>query len=200
MTQPQDPWSNPDNAQWQNPAASYPPQPGQYQVSQVGQASFSMAPLAPVLPQELGPARPPTVTAAMWIWIAAAVLSVAVLPVMLLTNTDFFLSGDSITSERDRQAGEIGLRVMATLAGFGMLIAAAPYVAFAIVMRGGKSWARILLTILGALGLATMVAITFIAIGGQVWQPAVTMTVVIIGLTVAALVLQFLPPSNRYIR
>ncbi|MFD5824258.1 hypothetical protein [Lentzea sp. NPDC060358] len=209
MTQPQDPWSNPDNAQWQNPAGSYPagshpagqePYAGQYQVSHVGQASFSMAPLSPVLPQELAPARPPTITAAMWIWIAAAVLSVAVLPVMLLTNADYFVSPDDVVSERDRQAGEFGVRALALMSGFGMLVAAAPYIAFAVVLRNGQSWARILLTILAVLGFLTMIAILFIALAAQVWQPAVAMTVLVMGLTVAAVVLQFLPPSNRFIR
>ncbi|WP_329788774.1 hypothetical protein V1227_30405 [Lentzea sp. DG1S-22] len=204
MTQPHDPWANPgDDVQWQNPAGAYPvaPQPGgQYQVSHVGQESFSMAPLPPVQPYEMAPPRPATITAAAWTWIAGAVLSVAVLPVMLLTNADFFVNGDRVLSEEDRQAGELGLRVMATLFGFAMLVAAAPYVAFAIVLRNGQNWARILLTILGVLGILSMMAITFIAVGGEVWQPAVTMTIVTTGLTVAALVLQFLPASNRYVR
>ncbi len=204
MTQPQDPWSNPDGAQWQNPAGSYPVAPqagGQYQVSHVGQASFSMAPLPPVLPQEMAPPRPPTITAAMWIWIAGAVLSVAVVPVMLLTNTEYFLGQDSgIVTEQDRQAGEFGVRAMALMFGFAMLVAAAPYISFAIVLRNGQNWARILLTILGVLGFLSMIAILFIALAARVWQPAVTISVVVIGLTVAAVVLQFLPASNRYVR
>jgi hypothetical protein len=204
VTQPQDPWSNPDTAQWQNPAGAYPvspePQHGQYQVSHVGQASFSMAPLPPVLPQEMAPPRPPTITAAMWIWIAAAVLSVAVLPVMLLTNADYFLTQDSVVTEQDRQAGEFGVRAMALVSGFAMLVAAAPYIAFAVVLRNGQAWARILLTILAVLGFLSMIAIMFIALAARVWQPAVTISVVVLGLTVAAVVLQFLPPSNRYVR
>ncbi|SEP83720.1 hypothetical protein SAMN05216188_101640 [Lentzea xinjiangensis] len=205
MTQPQNPWSNPDaGAGWQNPPGPYPVPPdtgGHYQVSHVGQASFSMAPLAPVPPQELAPPRPPTITAAMWIWIAAAVLSVAVVPVMLLTNTEYFLDQDgAIVTDEDRQAGELGVRVMALMFGFAMLVAAAPYVAFAIVLRNGQNWARILLTILAVLGFLSMTAILVIALAAQVWQPAVTISVVVIGLTVAAVVLQFLPASNRFVR
>lgn len=193
-----------DHAGWQNPAGAYPAMPesgGQYQVSHVGQASFAMAPLSPVLPQELPPGRPATVTAAMWIWIAAAVLSVAVLPVMLLSNADFFLTQDGGTvTEQERQAEEFGVRALALIFGFAMLVAAAPYVAFAVVLRNGQNWARILLTILGVLGFLAMMGITFIALGAQAWQPSVTISILVMGLTVAAVVLQFLPASNKYVR
>ncbi|MGW6450052.1 hypothetical protein [Lentzea sp. NPDC055074] len=191
-----------DHAQWQNPAA-YPGVPsagGQYQVNQVANSGYVMPPLSPVLPHEMAPPRPATITAAMWIWIAAAVLSVAVLPVMLLANADFFLTQDSIVTEEDRQAADLGVRAMAVIFGFVMLVAAAPYVAFAVVLRNGQNWARILLTILAVLGFLTMIAIIFVSIGSDVWQPSVAISIVVIGLTIAAVVLQFLPASNRYVR
>ncbi|MFI6098798.1 hypothetical protein ACIA8G_24855 [Lentzea sp. NPDC051213] len=199
------PWQPPDSAQWQNPAGAYPvsPEPfaGHYQVSHVGQASFSMAPLSPVLPQEMAPARPATITAAMWIWLAGAVLSIAVVPVLMLGNIDFLVAQDgSVESLSDRQAAELGVTVTAVMAGFAMLVAAAPYVAFAIVLRNGQNWARILLTILGALGFLTMVSILLLSLAAEVWQVPAAMSVVVIGLTVAAVVLQFLPASNKYVR
>ncbi|SDF62847.1 hypothetical protein SAMN05216553_102402 [Lentzea fradiae] len=202
MSQPRDPWSTPDDVQWQNPAGPYPapPQPGgHYQVNQVGQASFAMTPLRPVAPQELAPDRPPTVTAATWIWIAGAVLSVALLPVLFLTNSEYLIGQEDVVSQRRQAAGEFGVRALAMMSGFGMLIAAAPYIAFAIVLRNGQSWARILLTILAVLGALSMFVILSFALAAQVWQPAVAMGVVVIGLTVAAVVLQFLPPSNRFV-
>ncbi|MFD4672309.1 hypothetical protein ACFWNN_21455 [Lentzea sp. NPDC058450] len=216
-----------DHAQWQNPAGAYPVAqpaapyaqalgspdpyaqvlghvdpyaPSPYQVNQVGGGSFPMAPLSPVLPHEMAPPRPPTITAAMWIWIAAALLSVAVLPVMLLANADFFLSSDTIVTEEDRQAGEIGVRAFAVISGFCMLVAAAPYVAFAIVLRNGHNWARVLLTVLAVLGLLAMISVLFLSIGATVWMPSVAIAILVIGLTVAAVVLQFLPASNRYVR
>ncbi|MFJ5993043.1 hypothetical protein [Lentzea sp. NPDC092896] len=205
MTYPQDPWQqqNPDDVQWQNPAGAYPVAPapaGQYQVNQVGQASFAMAPLSPVLPHEMAPPRPATITAAMWIWIAGALLSVAVIPVLLLVNADYIPNQGSSVTEEDRQAGELGVRVMAVFSGFAMLVAAAPYVAFAVVLRNGQSWARILLTILGVIGFLSMIAITLISLNARVWQPGVVISVVVIGLTVAAVVLQFLPASNKFVR
>ncbi|GHH37161.1 hypothetical protein [Lentzea cavernae] len=208
MTNPQDPWRNPaDDVQWQNPASGYPATggypvvPGQYQVNQVGQAGFGMAPLAPVLPQEMAPPRPPTITAAMWIWIAGAVLSVAVIPVLLLVNADFLIAGDRTRmSVEEREASELGLRAVSVMAGFAMLVAAAPYIAFAIVLRNGQNWARILLTILGALGVLSMVVTLALELQLPVWQPGAALCVVVIGLTVAAVVLQFLPASNRYVR
>ncbi|MDX8055295.1 hypothetical protein SK571_38475 [Lentzea sp. BCCO 10_0798] len=191
-------WQNPAGAGWQNPTSAYPTAPGgHYQVNQVAQASY---PMSPVQSHELPPARPATINAAMWIWIVGAVLSVAVLPVMLLVNADFFLTQDSIVTEEDRRAGELGVRAMAVIFGFVMLVAAAPYVAFAIVLRNGQNWARILLTILGGLGLVSMIGITFISIGARVWQPSVAICIVVIGLTIAAVVLQFLPASNRFVR
>ena len=120
---------------------------------------------------------------------------------MLLTNTEYFLGQDSgIVTEQDRQAGEFGVRAMALMFGFAMLVAAAPYISFAVVLRNGQNWARVLLTILGVLGFLSMIAILLIALAARVWQPAVTISVVVIGLTVAAVVLQFLPASNRYVR
>lgn len=204
MTDPQspNPWQNPDNAQWQNPAGGYPVTPaGQYQVSHVGQASFAMAPLSPVLPQELAPARPATITAAMWIWIAAAVLSVAVIPVLLLSNMESIAA--DLRDDRDpsvSEAPELAVQIWAVLAGFGMLAAAAPYIAFAIVLRNGHNWARILLTVLGVLGFMSMIAIMLLGLQAPVWQAGVSISIVVIGLTLAAVVLQFLPPSNKYVR
>ncbi|MFD4643029.1 hypothetical protein ACFWN2_37365 [Lentzea sp. NPDC058436] len=208
MTHPQDPWQNPGNdVQWQNPAGGYPPAPtgqypptGQYQVNHVGQASFAMTPLAPVLPQEMAPPRPPTITAAMWIWIAGALLSVAVVPVLLLVNADHLIAGDRTITEESRRAGELGLRTIAVMSGFGMLVAAAPYIAFAVVLRNGQNWARILLTILGGLGILSMIVTLALELQLPVWQPGAAICVVVIGLTVAAVVLQFLPASNRYVR
>ncbi|MEV6712185.1 hypothetical protein AB0M48_09080 [Lentzea sp. NPDC051208] len=191
-------WQNPAGTGWQNPTSAYPTPPGgHYQVNQVAQASY---PMSPVQAHELPPARPATINAAMWIWILGAVLSVAVLPVMLLVNADFFLTQDSIVTEEDRRAGEIGVRAMAVMFGFMMLVAAAPYVAFAIVLRNGQNWARILLSILGGLGLVSMISIAFVSIGARVWQPSVAICIVVIGLTIAAIVLQFLPASNRFVR
>ncbi|WP_394615176.1 hypothetical protein JNUCC0626_35980 [Lentzea sp. JNUCC 0626] len=200
-----------DHAQWQNPAGAYPVQPtsqypvdgqypGQYQVNQVGGGSFAMAPLSPVLPHEMAPPRPATITAAMWIWIAAAVLSVAVLPVLFLVNTDVVLGQADVVTEQDRQATEIGMKAFAVISGFGMLVAAAPYVAFAIVLRNGHNWARVLLTVLAVLGLLVMISILFFSIAATVWMPSVAMAILVIGLSVAAVVLQFLPASNRYVR
>ncbi|MET9228475.1 hypothetical protein [Lentzea sp. NPDC003310] len=194
-------WQNTSTAGWQNPAApQYPAAPGsQYQVASANQG-YVMAPLTPVHSQEMAPERPATITAAMWIWIVAAALSVAVVPVMMLANTDFILAQDNFVTEEDRRTGELGLRTIAVMIGFAMLVAAAPYVAFAIVLRNGQNWSRILLTILGGLGFVAMMVIIFISIGWQVWQPSVAIGIVVMGLTAAAIVLQFLPASNRFVR
>lgn len=199
MTDPQNPspWANPDNAQWQNPypAENIGATHGTYQVHAINNMAFPMPPLSPVLPHEVPPARPATITAAMWIWILGAVLSVVVIPVLMFANVDHM-----IASETDRQAAELGVQVTAIMAGFGMLVAAAPFIAFAIVLRNGHNWARITLTILGMLGVVSMIAITLIGLQAPVWQAGVAMSIVVIGLTVAAVVLQFLPASNKYVR
>jgi hypothetical protein len=206
------PWENPDKPQSHGayevhavgdmglpmpPAPEPAPPQGAYQVHPVSNMGFPMPPLAPLAPQEFPPRRPATITAAMWIWIAGAVLSVAVFPVLFLTNTEFFLNQDT---SADRAAGEFGVRALALIFGFLMLVAAAPYVAFAIVLRNGQNWARVLLTVLGAIGFLSTLAIMFFALAAQVWQPATAISIVVLGLTVAAVVLQFLPPSNSYVR
>ncbi|MEV6244507.1 hypothetical protein [Lentzea sp. NPDC051838] len=197
MTDPQNPpqspspWSNPENPQWQSPPVS------SYQVQSVNNMGIPMPPLGPVPPQELPPQRPATITAAMWIWIAGAVLSVAVLPVMFLTNAEYFLASDPTV---DRTTGQFGVGVLAVLSGFLMLVAAAPYIAFAIVLRNGQNWARVLLAVLGAIGFLSTLGIAFIALAADVWQPATAIAIVTLGLTVAAVVLQFLPASNRFVR
>ncbi|KOV80905.1 hypothetical protein [Nocardia sp. NRRL S-836] len=221
MTDPQNPWQNPE--QWQqptgqyqasqyqasqyqpgqypvdqHPAGQYPPT-SQYQVQPVHNPAWSMTPLNPVLPEEMAPPRPATITAAMWTWIAAAVLAIAVLPVLILGNAASLI-GDSTVTAEDRSAAELGVTSLAVFAGFGMLVAAAPYVAFAVVLRNGHSWARILLTILGALGVPTMIGTLLFALNAPAWQPGVVLSVLVLGLTVAAVVLQFLPASNRYVR
>ncbi|MGW6937267.1 hypothetical protein ACWGE0_44965 [Lentzea sp. NPDC054927] len=206
MTDPQNPapnpWANPDTAQWQQaPTVSHGAEFGQYQVAPVNNMGFAMPAMTPALPQEMAPARPPTITAAMWIWIAAAVLSVAIGPVLMLTNMDYLIAQDATSSTADgRQAAELGLQAVTAVVGFGMLIAAAPYIAFAVVLRNGHNWARILLTILGMLGLVAMVAITLVGLQAPSWQAGVTIGIVVIGLTVAAVVLQFLPASNKFVR
>ena len=206
MTDPQNPWQNPDTAQWQNPYTTphqntHGAAHGIYEVQPVNNMSYPMPPLAPVLPQELAPARPPTITAAMWIWIAGAVLSVAVGPVLMLTNLEYLVTQDpSVDTSDGRRAAELGFQISTIVLGFAMLVAASPYIAFAIVLRNGHNWARILLTILGMFGLVSMVAIVLIGLRAPTWQPGVTIGIVVIGLTVAAVVLQFLPASNKFVR
>lgn len=192
-----------DNAQWQSPApySDVGAQHVQYHVAPVNNLAFPMPPMTPALPQEMGPARPSTITAAMWIWIAGAVLSVALGPVLMLGNMDYLLAQDSsLVTAEDRRAGELAFQIMTVVVGFGMLIAAAPYIAFAVVLRNGQNWARILLTILGMFGLVTMVALLLVGLQAPQWQAGVTISTVVIGLTVAAVVLQFLPASNKYVR
>ncbi|MDX8037521.1 hypothetical protein SK803_45620 [Lentzea sp. BCCO 10_0856] len=204
MPQEPNPWANPGTPQW--PAAQPPPgnhgaEFVQYQVAPVNNLGFAMPPLAPVLPQEMAPARPSTITTAMWIWIAAAVLSIALGPVLMLTNMDYLIAQDSAADTADgRRAAELGFQVTAVVAGFAMLVAAAPYIAFAVVLRNGHNWARILLTILGMIGLVVMVALTLVGLQAPAWQAGVTISIVVMGLTVAAVVLQFLPASNKYVR
>lgn len=189
MTEPQSPWQNPDQSQ--QPAS-------QYQVTPVHNPAWSMAPLTPVLPQEMAPPRPATITAAMWIWIVGAVLAIAVVPTLIIANADAIVAAERTAS--DREAAELGTRVLAVMAGFGMLVAAAPFIAFAIVLRNGQSWARILLTILGGLGLVSMLVVLLIAVQTEAWQAGVVLSIVVMGLTIAAVTLQFLPVSNRYVR
>jgi hypothetical protein len=152
------------------------------------------------------PARPAELVASFWCWIAALVVSVLTVPGMVLLRGDAFVAGvhaGTTPSPEDEAAAGLVLAIAVASAFVGLVVLAAPYLVGALNLRLGRAWARIFLTVLSApAALYGLVAFSVFATdpfwGGSraVGLLAVALTVL---LTVAAVVLMFLPGANRYV-
>lgn len=135
--------------------------------------------------ESIASARPSSVTAAFWLWIVEAILSVVfgiiVVAVAASTPAVTDLSG----SQRDTAVGVlIGVAVV-----FIVVAVIRGLIAFA--MRRGRNWARIVLTVLAALSIVA----TVVQGGGAGWLLWVSVV-----LAVVAVVLMFVPASNAWFR
>lgn len=123
----------------------------------------------------LSPARtaPTVVTASFWLWIASAVISLLA----------FFLTLPVLLDSSAASGAYAGGLVVGSIAG--ALLGAALRIVFAIFLLRGANWARIVLTVIGALVLLSLipsavagdllgilVALIAIAAGVLMWLPA----------------------------
>jgi hypothetical protein len=150
--------------------------------------------------------RPATLTASFWSWIAATALVVVGLPGVFALQNEAFArivmanqSGEPI----DEPTARFASLITAVLFGVGFLVLSTPYVVAFINLLGGKEWARVMLAILGALGLlfGLIMLAAFIGGAGEL-NPVygVVWALLFLIATVVAIVLMFLPPSNDYVR
>ena len=155
------------------------------------------------LPPE--PVRPNTVTFAFYCWLATAVVSIIGL-ILTLTSPIWDLAVNAATRQ-----GNVSLQgtsvqsLINTLKIFTVVIAlvfVAVYLLFAFKMYAGRNWARIVLTVFGALTLLSAFTPTnrSVTVGSEVynintgaWAGYVTALLALIGI-----VLMFLAPSNKY--
>ena len=191
MSTPQDPYSRPPEGQSPPfdppqgyPPQGYPPQPGQQDAAQ---------PLA-------APAGPPPrqVQTSFVLW---AVIVVLQLVGIALT----FAERESLRAAAEEQAraqggGRLDPQAVDAIVTFGIVFGvvlavlfAVAILVFAIFMRRGQNWARIVLAVLG--GLLVLFALASLIGGtvGAVVQSLLTLVVVI-----AALVLMFTEPANAW--
>jgi hypothetical protein len=150
---------------------------------------------------------PRTVDVARWLWVAGALLS-AVRSLVVLADRqglrdqvrqlDPTLFGQQVETAVN---GEIVLGVVFSAAVVGL------YVVVANKMRGGRSWARVLLTffggifvVLGLLGMFGLADGMATAQGLTVDPLEVALSALGLVLEVAALVAMWLKPSNDYFR
>ena len=132
-------------------------------------------------------APPPQVNAAFWLYIAGAALSLVALIISLATVGSLKSTLMQQQSGLSDSAANAAIGISVTLAVvFGILYIAA-YVLFAVFMRRGANWARIVLLIVTVLSL-------FGVLGGY----GVGAARVIVG--VIATILIFLKPANEYFR
>lgn len=147
-----------------------------------------------------GAPRPPVLNAAFWLGIAAVAVGflIAGLSIAFVGEADLAFihrsveaNGQSLTMEQVRtafRATVIGIIVF-------LVIVAALWVLFLSYMRQGRSWARIVVTIVGVLWiLFTSPSM----MSGVPWGPALAALQVL--LIIATIVCAFLPASGDFFR
>jgi hypothetical protein len=150
--------------------------------------------------------RPATLTASFWSWLAATALVVFGLPgVFALQNERFtrIVMANQTGEPIDEPTARVAALLTAVVFGVGFLVLSTPYVVAFVNLLGGKAWARVMLAILGGLGLLFGLLMLAAFTGGSLdlnpvygagWAVLFMLT------TIAAIVLMFLPPSNDYVR
>jgi hypothetical protein len=201
MTQPPDPYQSPYHLV-QLPGQ----QPQQHEVSLGGWPA--LMPMAPV--DVLEWRRPSSMTSAFWFWLVATVLVVIGLPGVFVLDHDVFaqsLINDSIQNDAvpmTRAEAVFAAVFTAVVFGVGLAVLAIPYVIGFIRLRAGASWARVLLAVLGGMGLGfgllmlAMFATRALEYGN--WVYGVIWSLLFLGSTLLGIVLMFLPASNAYVR
>jgi heme exporter protein D len=145
------------------------------------------------------------VTYAFYCWLATAVVSIIGL-ILTLTSPIWDLAVNAATRQNNVSLQGTSVQsLINTLKIFTVVIAlifVAVYLLFAFKMYAGRNWARIVLTVFGALTLLSAFTPTSrsVTVGSEVynintgaWAGYVTALLALIGI-----VLMFLAPSNKY--
>lgn len=145
------------------------------------------------------PAAPGSITGAFLIYLLAAVL-LAVGVVLALTSNVWndAIAAAGNTSSVNTQTLVNTAKIITVVIGVVFL---ALYLLFAFKMRAGRNWARIVLTVLSALSIASSFSASgSVNVNGTVYKSTSTQTTGIVGavLAIVAIVLMFLPASNAY--
>lgn len=128
-------------------------------------------------------ARPTTVTASFWLWMATVVLSaISIITSLVNGSYDFTDVGNN---------PQVAAAVGPAAAIIGLAVGAALRILFAVYMLRGRNWARIVLLILAII--AVLAGLPAFAAGNVV-------DIVVVVVILAAAVLMYLPASNPYFR
>lgn len=181
------------------PGRGYPPQGYPGPGYPPGGPGYPVYPgyAAGVAPQP-EPARPDTVTWAFVAWMLVALASLVGLIVVLTDPAwDRALQAATRTAGVDTQSL---VNVARTFAIIVFVIFVALFIFFAIKMYTGRNWARVVLTVLGALQLlnALTPTTTSVTVDGVVFRTALWPMYVTAVIVVAAIVLMYVAPSNVY--
>jgi hypothetical protein len=166
------------------------------------------ATLRPPTPGGRGPAEPParptTVTLAFVAWLVMTALSLISL-ILVLTSPIWDQAVAAGLQAPDTNGVRIDASTVVNAAKItsvvGFLIGAALYLLFAFKMRAGRNWARVVLTVIGVLGVLSAVLPTYrsVTVNGNTFVVQnYGIHWIGLALLVAALVLMFLPASNTY--
>jgi hypothetical protein len=147
-----------------------------------------------------------TVTLAFYDWLLMTALSIVML-IVILTSPVWDLAVAAGLSEADTGGVQIDASSVVTTAKIFVVVVfgifAALYLFFAFKMYAGRNWARIVLTVLGALGVLSAVTPTTgsVTVNGQTFAATSYGINWVSGiLAVVAIVLMYLPQSNVYFR
>lgn len=186
-----------------------------HQVNVPGQPNAPMppgsgwpAPMPPVDARDLSVPRPLTMTVSFWCWMAGTLLVVVVLPGLFYTAVDVLtadlLSDAAAENEPLTTNGaELIARLMPAFFAAGFAIAAVPFVLCAVKARSGRNWARVVLTVLGALGILFGLIMLIAFTSDQLpvhWVLGAAWTFVFLTACVLGIVAMYLPASNAYVR
>lgn len=146
-------------------------------------------------------ARPPsTVQGAFWIYVLVAALSLVSI-VLVLTDGTF----DRAIDDARLESGSIDVESLVNTVKVTTIVIAviflALYLFFAVKMRNGRNWARIVLTVLSALSVISQFSVsTTVTVNGQDYSSSSNAISGWIGAVAAivAIVLMYLPASNAY--
>lgn len=206
MSTPSQPGSWPPPNDPSNPYAAAPGGSG------YGAPSAGGAPAYPGGPYGAGgapaskPNKPGAVTGSFLIWVLGAIVSVITLIVVLNSNV-----WDQAVAEAIRQGGTTTngvtpqqlVNVARGIAIAVFAIFALLYVFFAFMMWNGRNWARIVLTVLGALGILSSFTPTTssVTVNGTTYSSGSAAYSYVGGiLAIVAIVLMYLPAANAYFR
>lgn len=147
--------------------------------------------------------RPPEVEISFWLWIAVVALGV-IGAIVTLTSLDTI--ADQVSGSLSRGQVDMVLTITKVSAVAGALIGGVVYILFAIFLRRGKNWARIVLTVIGAIavvaGLFTVFGGSSTTIQGQSVQLGgpvnTTLSAIQLLLIIAAVALLFRPRANAF--
>jgi hypothetical protein len=150
------------------------------------------------------PARPTSVTLAFFAWLLMTALSLISL-LFVLTSPIWDQAVTAGLQTVDTNGVRIDASTLVNTAKItsviGFLIGAALYLLFAFKMRAGRNWARVVLTVIGVLGVLSAVLPTYrsVTVNGTTYVVQnYGIHWISLALLVAALVLMFLPASNAY--
>ncbi|WP_083886657.1 hypothetical protein [Actinoalloteichus spitiensis] len=186
-------------------APGYGPPPGQ-PGGGMPPAGFGMAPPPLSDPERRAGRRPATVNTAFVLWMANAVLGI-------LAATAVFLTIDTAVARQVAASG-VSAELGETVIGFArstVLVAATIsallaglMILFVFMMRAGRNWARIVLTVLGALSvLGTLSDLGSLAANFEIGGPGILLGILAVAqplLIVGGVVMMYLADSNRYFR
>ncbi|GAB3676106.1 hypothetical protein [Saccharopolyspora tripterygii] len=163
---------------------------------------YGSAPPPPERPS--GPQRPRTIELAFWAGIASPVIGFVMIALSFATINDAELqmvlnqTGAAGQPSLDLDQVRALFRVTIAIVVVFCLVLAGLWIMFLIFMRNGRNWARVVITVIGALWfLLSIPTVLGGAAGGIGTALVAVLQMVVVGATI---VYAYLAPSNQYLQ